>query len=75
MEKVVKLKIYGMSCEDCVRAVTNGLKSADGVINIEVKIGAAIVRINDEKISPQDLLKLDIFGSKSHYRAQVIEVE
>ncbi len=75
MDKIVKLRVFGMTCDDCVRTVTAGLKSEKGVKDASVVIGRGTVMINDDEVSPEDLLKLPIFGPKSHYKAQLIEVE
>ncbi len=45
MKKV--LKIDGMGCEHCVKAVTGALSSLEGVSLIEVKIGEATVEVTD----------------------------
>lgn len=51
------LKVTGMSCEHCVRAVTNALKETDGVRNAEVdlKAGRATVDYDDTKTNPRQL--------------------
>ncbi|MDG6931102.1 MAG: heavy-metal-associated domain-containing protein [Nitrososphaerota archaeon] len=74
MDKTVKLRIFGMTCDGCVRTVETNLKSARGVKGASVAIGSATVMIGDE-ILPEDLLKLPVFGQKSHYRAQIKEVQ
>lgn len=77
MDRKVKLRIYGMNCEDCAITVENGLKSASGVkgasVSLESKEGTVV--IEDEKVSPEDLLKLPVFGPKSHYKAQIAGVD
>jgi copper chaperone len=35
------IKIDGMSCEHCVKAVTGAVSGVDGVSNVAVKIGQA----------------------------------
>ncbi len=45
MKKV--LKIDGMGCEHCVKAVTGALSSLEGVSLVEVKIGEATVEVAD----------------------------
>ena len=44
MEKTI-VKVEGMSCEHCVNAVTNAIKSLDGVANVvvDLKNGSAAV--------------------------------
>lgn len=45
--KDVVLKIDGMSCGHCVRAVENTLKGVTGVAVRQVQIGSAEVRLDD----------------------------
>lgn len=51
------LKVTGMSCEHCVRAVMNALTSADGVRGAEVdlKAGRAVVDYDEAKTTPRAL--------------------
>jgi copper ion binding protein len=36
-------EIEGMSCQHCVRAVTNALKEVPGVRDVQVEVGRAVV--------------------------------
>ncbi|WP_188596142.1 heavy-metal-associated domain-containing protein [Thermocladium modestius] len=74
-EKIVKMRVFGMTCDDCVRAVTNGIKSKEGVIDVRVSLsdGSAVVRIDTDKVDPHELEVLPVF-TKTRYRAQVREV-
>jgi copper chaperone len=36
--KMTKIKIQGMTCEHCVRAVTNALSGVEGVTNVKVSL-------------------------------------
>ena len=51
------LKVTGMSCEHCVRAVTSALQDTDGVRRAEVdlKAGRAVVDYDESKTSPRAL--------------------
>jgi copper ion binding protein len=51
------LKVTGMSCEHCVRAVTNALKNSAGVRNAEVdlKAGRAQVDYDESQTTPRQL--------------------
>ncbi|HUP89861.1 MAG TPA: cation transporter [Longimicrobiales bacterium] len=51
------LKVTGMSCEHCVRAVTNALKSTDGVsdASVDLKAGRAVVEYEESKTTPRAL--------------------
>lgn len=50
-----KLKIEGMSCGHCVMSVKNELNSVKGLKVKEVKIGSAIVELEDFDISADTL--------------------
>ncbi|MCL4343196.1 MAG: cation transporter [Candidatus Thermoplasmatota archaeon] len=75
-ERKVTLRVFGMTCDDCVRTVSNGLKreGAD-VLSVSLNDGMAIVKIDDAKISAEKLVKAPVFGEKSHYKAQLRKVE
>lgn len=76
VEKKVTLKVFGMTCDDCVRTVSEGLKEQGAdVLSLSLKDGLAIVKIDDEEISPEDLVKSPVFGEESHYKAQMRKVE
>lgn len=75
MEKEkVKLRIYGMTCDDCVSTVTAGLKKQKGVIDVKVSLkdGTGEVNINNEEIKPEELLRNEVFTRPSHYKAIII---
>jgi copper chaperone CopZ len=69
----VKLRIYGMTCDDCVATVTKGLKNQDGVLDVRVSLkdGVGDVVIDPEKVNPEMLLKNGVFTKPSHYRATI----
>lgn len=65
-----------MTCDDCVFTVSNGLKSAGATdVFVSLEKGTASAVVDDSVLSPQDLLKIPVFGEKSHYKAQVRKVE
>jgi copper chaperone len=51
------LKVTGMSCEHCVRAVTNALKESDGVrdARVDLKAGKAVVDYDETMTTPRTL--------------------
>lgn len=51
------LKVQGMTCEHCVRAVTQALESKEGVAQAEVDLetGRARVDYDDGRVSPREL--------------------
>ncbi len=54
VERVVRIE--GMSCMGCVKAVENALKSLDGVERVEVSLdGFARVTFDDEKVSIENI--------------------
>ena len=73
MTKTIEMRVFGMTCDDCVRHVTEGLKSASGVENVLVSLkdGMAIVKAVNGT-DPEELPRLDVF--KGQYRAQVRSV-
>lgn len=61
------LKVTGMSCEHCVRAVTSALQDTNGVRRAEVdlKAGRAVVDYDENKTSPRALANAVIDGGYS----------
>ena len=49
--KTVELKVAGMSCAHCVRAISDALARVDGVSVDRVTIGAAVVRFDPAQVS------------------------
>jgi copper chaperone len=51
------LKVTGMSCEHCVRAVTNALMESDGVrhAQVDLKAGKAVVDYDETATTPRVL--------------------
>jgi copper chaperone len=57
MEKTV-LKVEGMSCEHCVRAVNNALGGLSGVKNVNIDLkGASVSFEYDPALTPLDTVK------------------
>lgn len=54
----VTLRVTGMSCGHCVRAVTEALQGVDGVISARVDLGrgTAVVEYDGSKTSPAELV-------------------
>ncbi|MGH7481099.1 MAG: heavy-metal-associated domain-containing protein [Longimicrobiales bacterium] len=54
----VQLKITGMSCDHCVRAVTGALERVDGVESADVDLdrGRAMVRYDESRTGPRELV-------------------
>ncbi len=73
MTKTIELRVYGMTCNDCMEHVSGGLKNAKGVndASVSLKDGMAVVRATDIT-NPDELIKLDVF--KGQYRAQIRSV-
>jgi copper chaperone len=51
------LKVSGMTCAHCVRAVTTALEAAPGVRRAEVDLqrGRAVVEFDETRVSPREL--------------------
>lgn len=51
------LKVKGMSCDHCLRAVTEALERVDGVerANVDLKAGRAVVEYRDGTSTPRAL--------------------
>lgn len=51
------LKVTGMSCEHCVRAVTEALENTAGVqrAKVDLEAGSARVEYDESKTSPREL--------------------
>jgi len=55
---VVELKITGMHCSHCVRAVTGALERVEGVRSARVDLagGRAVVEYDETRAAPRDLV-------------------
>lgn len=75
--KTVRLRVYGMVCEDCAVTIEKSLRSTRGVkdakVSFEERRGTVV--IDDAEISPEQILGLPIFGPSSRYKAQIVDVE
>lgn len=51
------LKVSGMTCQHCVRAVREALERQDGVhaANVDLTAGRAVVEYDDARVSPGQL--------------------
>lgn len=66
----IKLKIDGMSCGHCLRAVAEALREAPGVVQIgTVEMGRAEVTIDGGVTSPAKVAEA---VSEAGYRAEVV---
>ena len=60
MEKIV-LKVDGMSCEHCVRAVTNAVAGISGTTEVKVDLKGGLVSFNyDSSIAALETIKAAI---------------
>ncbi|MBA4698546.1 MAG: copper chaperone CopZ [Ruminococcus sp.] len=60
MEKSI-IKVDGMSCEHCVKAVTNAVNALPGIESVEVDLKAGTVTVeHDPAQSPADKIKFEI---------------
>lgn len=59
------IKIEGMSCNNCVKHVTNALNGLEGVEVINVELGNGNVEIENNKVSKEVIAKaIDDIGYK-----------
>ena len=49
------IKIEGMSCQHCVMAVKKAVGAVDGVSDVQVEIGKAVVRYDESKAKLEDI--------------------
>lgn len=55
------LKVEGMSCQHCVKAVTGAVGEVDGVSNVSVDLEAKTVTVDhDSDKAPIDKIKFEI---------------
>lgn len=55
------LKVEGMSCQHCVKAVTGAVREVDGVSNVSVDLEAKTVTVDhDPDKAPVDKIKFEI---------------
>ena len=60
MEKTI-LKVNGMSCEHCVKAVTKAVNALPGIANVSVSLSSITVTVEyDSALSPLDKIKYEI---------------
>ena len=52
----VDLKVTGMTCEHCVRAVTNAIKDSDGVTEAKVDLESGSASFDGEGFDIQQIL-------------------
>ncbi|WP_297216476.1 heavy-metal-associated domain-containing protein [Thermoplasma sp.] len=74
--KQVEMRIYGMTCDDCVVTVKRGLKAVNGVLDAEVSLkeGKAIVKVDETKVNPENLENAEVFRT-TRYRGEVRKIE
>lgn len=74
VEKELKIRIYGMTCDDCVAHVKSGLLKDSGVLNADISLikGTGNIKIDDSKTDPSKIISNEIFGKGSKYKASII---
>jgi len=53
-------RVPGVSCQHCVRAITEELRKIEGVHDIEVNLAAKIVRVVSEDTVPDERIRSGI---------------
>lgn len=56
MAKKLTLKIDNMMCEKCVERVENALGSVEGVTDLEISKGKAVMRYDESKTDEERIL-------------------
>jgi len=56
--ETMSLKIEGMSCGHCTRAVSRALHGLDGVLVETVEIGSATLRYDPARIGPKQIVRV-----------------
>jgi copper chaperone CopZ len=71
-ERIVKLKVGGMSCGGCVKAVERALKSTAGVADavVDLAAGSAEIKLADMSLDPNRLV---LAVKAAGYEARLIE--
>ncbi|MCG8353767.1 MAG: copper ion binding protein [Chloroflexales bacterium] len=55
--KIDQFRVPGMSCEHCVRAITQELSAVSGVSAVQVNLSDKSVRVeHDEKVEARELI-------------------
>lgn len=72
METLTKIAIAGMSCQSCVRKVSQILHDLKGVLSFDVYVGQAIMKHNAALISANEL-KTVIENSDARYQCAIID--
>ncbi len=54
---MAEVKVKGMSCQHCVKSVTDALGGLDGVVNVNVDLDSGIAKYDEEKPVSQDIVK------------------
>lgn len=62
------LKIEGMTCEMCVKHVTNGLQSVSGVQSVAVDLARGAAQVEHNEVDTQQLIEAVV---EEGYQAQV----
>lgn len=68
--KQMKLKIFGMSCNDCAINIERSLNSMKGVnANVNYEKREAVVYFDENKMGENEILMNPVFSEKTGYRA------
>jgi copper chaperone len=59
---MLELKVVGMTCGHCVRAVTEAVKAVDPEAGVHVDLGSKRVRVETERSADELMRALDAAG-------------
>lgn len=54
---MAEVKVKGMTCQHCVKSVTDALSAVDGVSNVNVDLDSGVARYDEEKPVSKDVVK------------------
>jgi copper chaperone len=56
MSQTLELTVTGMTCDHCVRSVTNALQDVEGVTSATVDLAGKSAKVEGDKLDPAKLI-------------------
>ena len=57
MSKTIEFNVTGMTCDHCVRSVTNAIQEVDGVSDVQVSLDEKLARVTGETIDVNKVIE------------------
>ena len=57
MSKTIEFNVTGMTCDHCVRSVTNAIQEIDGVSDVQVSLDEKLARVTGETIDVNKVIE------------------